>query len=106
MATITPEQFRAADGVGDWTADPAGATATFATGSFARGVAFVVEIGALADAANHHPDVELRYPSVSLHLVTHDAGTALTELDVALAREISAAAQRLGIPAQASAAGD
>lgn len=105
MATMTPEQFAATDGVADWQAAPEGATATFATGSFAKGVEFVVEIGRLADAANHHPDVDLRYPSVALRLTTHDAGSTLTERDAALARQISEVARRLGIPVAAGGAG-
>jgi 4a-hydroxytetrahydrobiopterin dehydratase len=39
----------------------AGACAYFKTGSFRVGVALVNAIGELADAANHHPDVDLRY---------------------------------------------
>lgn len=96
---ISPAQFRATDGVGDWDAQPDGATATFATGTFARGVEFVVEIGRLADAANHHPDVDLRYSTVAVRLVTHDAGSRLTDLDATVARQISLAAHALGIAA-------
>jgi 4a-hydroxytetrahydrobiopterin dehydratase len=97
--TLTPEEFMGAAGVEDWRADAAGATAVFATGSFATGVALVDEIGRLADAAGHHPDVDLRYPSVTVHLITHDAGDALTEKDVSMAREITGAAAELGIDA-------
>ncbi len=56
--------------------------------SFAGALGFVVSVGALAEAANHHPDIDLRYRTVHLVLSTHDAG-ALTELDVALALKIS-----------------
>lgn len=101
MTALTPEQFREEAGVDDWTvhAEGAGAfaAATFATGSFARGVALVVEIGRLADAADHHPDVDLRYPTVTVRLTTHDEGSAVTKKDAALARGISAAAHDLGI---------
>jgi 4a-hydroxytetrahydrobiopterin dehydratase len=99
MAALTPEQLLARDGVRDWTASADGATATFATGSFARGVEFIVRIGRLAEAANHHPDVDLRYPTVAVHLVTHDEGSAITEHDVSLAQQITAAARSLGISA-------
>jgi pterin-4a-carbinolamine dehydratase len=60
----------------------------------------VVEVGALADAADHHPDVDLRYPSVTVRLTTHDAG-GLTAKDVALARRIDAAARHQGIAVSA-----
>ncbi|KAA1415456.1 4a-hydroxytetrahydrobiopterin dehydratase [Nocardioides humilatus] len=97
VTSITAEQFAAAEGVQDWTILGSGEVgATFKTGSFARGVDLIARIGALADAANHHPDVDLRYPSVAVRLSTHEIG-GLSERDVALAREISAAAAELGI---------
>ncbi|QTE28694.1 4a-hydroxytetrahydrobiopterin dehydratase [Pengzhenrongella sicca] len=69
--------------------------ASFRTGDFARGVELVARIGDLAEAAGHHPDLDLRYPRVHVVLTTHDAG-GLTGKDVALAREISAVADELG----------
>ncbi|UMG94257.1 4a-hydroxytetrahydrobiopterin dehydratase [Nocardioides sp. TF02-7] len=94
---ITPEQFRAADGVEDWQVlDTGEVGTTFRTGSFARGVDLVVRIGALADTANHHPDVTLTYPTVEVRMLTHEVG-GLTARDVALAREISEAAAELGV---------
>lgn len=76
--------------------------ATFATGSFADGLVLVERIAALADEANHHPDVELRYPSVHVSLVSHDAG-GLTERDVDLAGRISDLADELAVEADTSA---
>ena len=55
--------------------------------SFAGALGFVVSVGALAEAADHHPDIDLRYRTVFLRLATHDVG-ALTQLDVELARAI------------------
>lgn len=96
---ISPEEFRAADGLDDWTVLESGEVGTvFRTGSFNAGVDLVVRIGALADAANHHPDVDLRYPSVTVRLVSHDIG-GLSGRDVALARQISEAARELGLEA-------
>lgn len=94
---IDANTFRRADGVGDWQPlDELEVTATFRTRSFARGVELITEIGRLADAMDHHPDVDLRYGSVTLRLTTHDAD-GLTHLDVELARQISDAARSLGI---------
>lgn len=99
VEAITGEQFVAAEGVHDWQVLESGEVgAVFRTGSFNKGVDLVVRIGALADAANHHPDVDLRYPLVNVRLSTHEVG-GLTERDIALAREISAAAAELGIEA-------
>jgi 4a-hydroxytetrahydrobiopterin dehydratase len=59
-------------------------------------------IGRLADAANHHPDVDLRYRGVTVRLVSHDV-EGLSERDVELARQISAAARELDVPADPAA---
>ncbi|WP_051681811.1 VOC family protein [Cellulomonas sp. HZM] len=93
------KQFSGAVEGDDWRVVYGGATAFFETGSFARGLALVQEIGALAEQANHHPDVDLRYPCVVVRTTSHDVG-GLTERDVALASGISAAAARLGIEAR------
>jgi len=95
---ITPAQFRESAGVADWQVRDDGAHAHFKTGSFATGVSLVVEIGRLADAADHHPDVGLTYPAVAVRVYSHDV-EGLSERDVALARAISAAARDLGVPA-------
>lgn len=70
--------------------------ATFETGDFATGLRLVTRIAEAAEAANHHPDVDLRYGAVHVAVASHDAG-GLTERDVALAGDISAAADELGI---------
>jgi 4a-hydroxytetrahydrobiopterin dehydratase len=93
---LTREEFYEFPGVGQWRVAEDVASATFLTGSFARGVELVNEVGTLADAANHHPDVDLHYPSVAIRLTTHDIH-ALSDLDAKLARQISEAATKLGI---------
>jgi 4a-hydroxytetrahydrobiopterin dehydratase len=60
---------------------------TFDCGSFPAAVAFVVQVGFLAEQANHHPDIDVRWRRVRLALTTHDAG-GLTTLDVELARAV------------------
>ncbi|SEG56763.1 4a-hydroxytetrahydrobiopterin dehydratase [Actinacidiphila yanglinensis] len=99
---ITPGRFQETVGVDDWRVLFGAASAHFRTGSFATGVAFVDAIGALADAANHHPDVDLRYPGVTVRLMTHEVG-GLSERDVDLARAISAAARDLDVPSDPGA---
>jgi 4a-hydroxytetrahydrobiopterin dehydratase len=93
---ISSRQFHATAGVDEWRVVFGGAKAHFSTGSFARGVEFVSAIGRLADAANHHPDIDLRYAGVTVKLVTHEIHD-LSERDAALAARISAAARELGI---------
>jgi 4a-hydroxytetrahydrobiopterin dehydratase len=102
---ISPRQFHEAGGVEDWRVLFSGACAHFRTGSFATGVALVEAIGRLADAASHHPDVDLRYGGVTVRLMTHEVD-GLSGRDVELARRISAAARELGAPADPSAVQD
>lgn len=100
---ISSEQFRASAGVEDWRVHPDGAKAHFATGSFNKGVELVNAIGRLADAANHHPAVDLRYPSVTVTLFTHEVDD-ISDRDVSMAQQISKAAHELGISADPSKA--
>lgn len=83
-------------GAGEWSAGEDGLRARFATRDFRTGLDLVVRIGELAEAADHHPDVLLTYPSVEVTLLSHDV-SAVTRRDVRLAAAISAAAQELGI---------
>ena len=64
---------------------------TFTWQTFAQGIEFVNRVAKLADAANHHPDIDIRYTKVTCTLSTHDAG-GITELDLTLAGEIEGAA--------------
>jgi len=57
--------------------------------SFAAALDFVVAVGRLAEAADHHPDIDIRWRTVRLAVVTHDVG-GLSELDLALARSVDA----------------
>ena len=59
--------------------------------SFPAALAFVAAVGRLAEEADHHPDIDIRWRTVRLAVATHDAG-GLTELDFALARAVDALA--------------
>ncbi len=54
---------------------------------FVRSMGFVNSVALLAEKANHHPDIDIRWNKVTLTLSTHSAG-GLTEKDFALAEEI------------------
>jgi 4a-hydroxytetrahydrobiopterin dehydratase len=60
---------------------------TVKVADFSAALAFVNAVGAAAEAANHHPDIDIRWNTVTLVLSTHDAG-GLTVLDLALATAI------------------
>ena len=58
---------------------------------FRAALALVNRVGVLAEAAGHHPDIDIRYNKVRFALVTHDQG-GLTAKDFALATEIDQSA--------------
>jgi len=60
---------------------------TFQLPSFPAAIAFVTQVGFLAEAAGHHPDIDIRWRNVTLALTTHDAG-GLTAKDFDLAAQI------------------
>ncbi len=66
-------------------------TRTFTLPSFPAALAFVSAVGHLAERADHHPDILIKYRKVTLTLSTHSAG-GLTEKDFDLATEINAIA--------------
>ena len=77
--------------------------ARFAAAAFADAAAFVAEVARLADAADHHPDLDLRFPGlVEIVLTTHDR-SGLTEFDADLAVRISAIASSSGLRAEPAA---
>ena len=62
-------------------------TRTYKFKDFAEALAFVNKVAGLSEAADHHPDIDIRWNKVRLILSTHSAG-GLTEKDFALARQI------------------
>ena len=55
---------------------------------FNEAMLFVNRVAAVAERANHHPDIDIRYNRVLLGLVSHDAG-GITERDAAMAKELN-----------------
>lgn len=51
---------------------------------FPAAVAFVDRVAVAAEEADHHPDIDIRWNTVRLRLVTHDQG-GITEKDTSLA---------------------
>ncbi|MET0495516.1 MAG: VOC family protein [Actinoplanes sp.] len=94
-AQITAGQFHAAEGVEDWRSLYHLVSAHFVAGSLGRGIALVDEIGRLTDEAEQqYLTIDLRGTGVTV---------SLSRRDIALARRISAAAGKLGIPADPAA---
>lgn len=86
----------------DWRPVAGALRTRFRTQGFTRGMELLQAITPLAEETNHHPDVTLTWPHVDISLVTHDAGNAITQADVDLARRISEVAREQGIAADPS----
>ena len=96
----TPTQARDAS-LAHWRQILGRIKARFGTGDFRTGLALVNKIGAAAEAANHHPDIQLTYSDVIVTLASHDV-RGITSRDLDLARQISSHAAELGINSDAS----
>ncbi len=81
-----------------WSIKDNALTKTFKHESFAEAIVFVNVVAHLAELANHHPDVDIRYTNITIALTTHDQG-GITEKDVSLARSIEEIRRKAGVPA-------
>jgi 4a-hydroxytetrahydrobiopterin dehydratase len=76
-------------GIPGWQRRGSEITRTFAFADFKGSMVFVNRVAGLAEAMDHHPDIDIRYSKVTLTLTTHDA-SGLTARDFALAEAIGA----------------
>jgi 4a-hydroxytetrahydrobiopterin dehydratase len=70
-------------------------TKTFQFRDFLTGIDFVSAVAKAADAADHHPDIDIRYTKVTCALSTHSAG-GITQKDLDMARKIDRAQESMG----------
>jgi 4a-hydroxytetrahydrobiopterin dehydratase len=105
---LSPEEFSASDGVEDWRLLGDGVYAFFRTDSLATGARLVQAIADLPDIdEGGQPDIDLRPDGVTVRLTTITVGhffCGYSLRDVERARQISAAARELGLPADPSRA--
>lgn len=83
-------------GLNDWRTVGKTLQGRFDTPDFSAGLEFVTQVAAVAEAANHHPDLELHYSFVKVALISHDVD-GLTNRDVDLAGQISQVAAGLDL---------
>jgi 4a-hydroxytetrahydrobiopterin dehydratase len=87
---LSPDELAAAlYGLPLWSGDTEGLRRTVELPSFRDAVAAIVAIAGVAEELDHHPDIDLRWRTLHLALVSHSAG-GVTELDLELARRIDA----------------
>ena len=60
-------------------------TKTYQFRTFMAGIDFVVAVAKAAEAADHHPDLDIRYTKIVCCLSTHSAG-GITQNDLDLAK--------------------
>jgi 4a-hydroxytetrahydrobiopterin dehydratase len=102
---ISPKQFHQSEGVEDWRVlGGDGATAYFRTPSFATSAKLVQAISALPGVDDERPAIDVRRDGVTVRMITFTKDYAgMTQRHVELARQISAAARKLGLSADPSA---
>jgi 4a-hydroxytetrahydrobiopterin dehydratase len=85
---LPPDELAAAlSGLPLWSGDGEGIRRSVELPGFPDAVAALVRMAFVAEQLDHHPDVDLRWRTLHLTLVTHSAG-GVTELDLELARRI------------------
>ncbi|MEA2195948.1 MAG: 4a-hydroxytetrahydrobiopterin dehydratase [Solirubrobacteraceae bacterium] len=92
METLTDDQLteRLTGELSAWTPAAEGIVRDLKVGDFVAAIAIVNAVAAVAEDANHHPDILVHgWNRVRLTLSTHSAG-GVTEADVALAGRIEA----------------
>jgi 4a-hydroxytetrahydrobiopterin dehydratase len=75
-----------------WSGDTSGIQRAVRAPTFLAGIRLVDAVAEAAEEANHHPDIDIRWRTVTFRLSTHDSG-GVTERDVTLARRINSLAE-------------
>ncbi len=71
----------------DWSGDTTGIERAVTAPSFLAGIRLVDAVAAAAEVADHHPDIDIRWRTVTFRLSTHSVG-GVTGKDLTLARRI------------------
>ena len=71
----------------EWTLEHGKLVRHWTFADFVQAMSFVNRVAEMAEAAGHHPDIDMRYSRVTLGLVTHDAG-GITERDLHMAHHL------------------
>lgn len=88
MAKLTDAEIEIAiRDLPDWQIEDGKLVRDYTFADFAAAMEFVNKVATIAESANHHPDIDIRYNQVRLGLISHDSG-GLTKRDVKLAARI------------------
>jgi len=87
---LSPDEVATAlSGLPDWSGDSAGIRRSVQLPTFRDAVAAIGSIADVAEEMDHHPDIDLRWRTLHITLVSHSAD-GVTDLDLQLARRIDA----------------
>ena len=87
---LSPDELSGAlSALPSWSGDTDGIRRSIELPSFRDAVAAINAIADVAEEIDHHPDVDLRWRTVHLNVVTHSAG-GVTDLDLQFARRVDA----------------
>jgi 4a-hydroxytetrahydrobiopterin dehydratase len=78
-------------GLPGWSGDSEAIRRTVEAPDFLAGIELVREVAEVAEEMDHHPDIDIRWRTVTFTLSTHSAG-GVTQFDIELAHRISGAA--------------
>jgi 4a-hydroxytetrahydrobiopterin dehydratase len=93
MAVLSDQDVDAAlSGLAGWERNDKALRRSVKFPSFLEGIEAVRRIADRAEAADHHPDIDIRWRTVTFVLSTHSEG-GITQKDLALAKEIDEIAQ-------------
>jgi 4a-hydroxytetrahydrobiopterin dehydratase len=96
MSVLTDDQVDAAAAELDgWARSDGALRRSITFDSFLDGIEAVRRVAEQAEAQDHHPDIDIRWRTVTFALVTHSAG-GITDKDVAMARDIDRIVARPG----------
>jgi len=83
----TKEILEKLNGMPDWRAEDDILKKRFEFKNFSEALEFVNQVGVIAEAHDHHPDICFGWGYAEVSLTTHDRG-GITDFDFAVAREI------------------
>lgn len=87
---LSPDEvLKKLDSLEGWSADDDRLVRRYKFENFAESLAFVNKVGALAESADHHPDITFGWGYAEVATTTHDRG-GVTDVDFELARKIGA----------------
>ena len=88
MAVLSDQQVDAAlPDLNGWERDQGALRRSVKFPSFLAGIDAVRRVAEHAEAKDHHPDIDIRWRTVTFALVTHSAG-GITQNDIDMARDI------------------